>query len=207
MLGLAAAAALLLAPFAALADIFKYVDKSGHVYLTDKPDHAGYKLLVKTWKGWVERGARGSGRIDYRRAEVNRRRFGPTIAKAAKQYRLPDALLHAVIKAESYYDPNAISTAGAVGLMQLMPATAQRYGVRDRRDPTANIQGGSRYLRDLLQMFDNNLVLAIAAYNAGEGAVIEHGYKIPPYAETRGYVRKVLQFYRQNRQPVKGANS
>ncbi|MBZ0172075.1 MAG: transglycosylase SLT domain-containing protein [Phycisphaerales bacterium] len=180
------------------ADIFKYVDKNGHVYLTDRPNHPGYKLLVKTWKGWTE----SRGRIDFRRVELNRKRFGPAIRQIAREYQLPDALLHAVIKAESYYDPNAVSRAGAVGLMQLMPGTAQRYGVRDRRDPLANMHGGSRYLRDLLGMFNNNVVLALAAYNAGENAVIQNGYKIPPYSETRTYVKKVLQFYRENRTQV-----
>jgi soluble lytic murein transglycosylase-like protein len=79
--------------------------------------------------------------------------------------------------------------------MQLMPATAERYGVRDRKDPNANVTGGTRYLKDLLGMFDNDLVLALAAYNAGENAVIKHGRQIPPYAETQTYVRRVLKFY------------
>jgi soluble lytic murein transglycosylase-like protein len=178
------------------ADIYKYVDKYGHVYLTDRPPHKGYKLLIKTWKGWRY----GGGRIDYKRLEANRRRYAPTISQAAKKYELPETLLHAVIRAESAYDPNAVSTAGAVGLMQLMPATAQRYGVVNRKDPVANIHGGSRYLRDLLGMFNNNLTLAVAAYNAGENAVIAHGYKIPPYDETRTYVQRVLAFYKEQRQ-------
>jgi soluble lytic murein transglycosylase-like protein len=100
-----------------------------------------------------------------------------------------------VITAESAYDPDAVSSAGAVGLMQLMPGTAQRYGVANRRDPVANVAGGTRYLRDLLEMFDQNLVLAIAAYNAGENAVLEYGRRIPPYKETETYVRRVLKYY------------
>jgi soluble lytic murein transglycosylase-like protein len=182
----------------AMADIYKYVDAEGHVYLTDRPDHKGYKLLVKTWKGWKA----GRSKIDLARLEQNRRRFSPMIMQVAKQYQLPETLLHAVIKAESAYDPNAVSTAGAVGLMQLMPDTARRYGVQDRRDPIANMHGGSRYLRDLLGMFNNNLTLAIAAYNAGENAVIGYGYKIPPYDETRVYVKKVLQFYKEQHRPA-----
>lgn len=178
------------------ADIYKYVDKYGHVYLTDRPPHAGYKLLIKTWKGW----APGGSRIDYKRLEANRRRYAPTIAQAAKKYELPETLLHAVIRAESAYDANAVSTAGAVGLMQLMPSTARRYGVSNRKDPVANIHGGSRYLRDLLGMFNNNLTLAVAAYNAGENAVIASGYKIPPYDETRIYVQRVLAYYKEQRQ-------
>jgi len=79
--------------------------------------------------------------------------------------------------------------------MQLMPATAERYGVSNRSDPAQNLRGGTEYLHDLLEMFDNDLQLALAAYNAGENAVIRYGNKIPPYEETRGYVRKVLRFY------------
>jgi soluble lytic murein transglycosylase-like protein len=179
-------------PIVAGADIYKYVDKYGRVYLTDRPAHTGYKRLVKTWKGWSEV---TSSAINYRHLAQNRKRFAQTIELAAKNNKLPSALLHAVITAESAYDPNAVSRAGAVGLMQLMPATAERYGVRDRKDPRANVAGGTRYLKDLLGMFDNDLVLALAAYNAGENAVIKHGRQIPPYQETQTYVRRVLKFY------------
>ncbi len=178
-------------PFFAGADIYKYVDQHGRVHLTDRPSHDGFKRLVKTWKGWQE------ARVDYAGVSRNRRKYEPAIRSAAQNYRLPPALLHAVITAESAYDPNAISTAGAVGLMQLMPGTAARYGVRNRRDPMANVLGGTRYLRDLLEMFDNDLVLALAAYNAGENAVINHGRQIPPYKETQTYVRRVLKYYNE----------
>ena len=88
-----------------------------------------------------------------------------------------------------------MSRAGAMGLMQLMQRAAKRYGVSNRRDPRANVLGGTRYLKDLLDMFDNNLALALAAYNAGENAVIRNGHKIPPYEETQTYVRRVLKYY------------
>jgi soluble lytic murein transglycosylase-like protein len=176
-------------PLVAGADIYKYVDKYGRVHLTDEPIHDGYKRLVKTWKGWTEAG------IAYRSLEKNRVRYAPTIDLVAKSNRLPSALIHAVITAESADDANAVSHADAVGLMQLMPATAKRYGVRNRRDPRANVLGGTRYLKDLLGMFDNNLVLALAAYNAGENAVISYGRQIPPYRETQTYVRRVLRYY------------
>ena len=182
--------ALIALPIVAGADIYKYVDKYGRVYLTDKPQHNGYQRLVKTWKGW-----QNAPSIAYHALEKNRRRFTPTIASAARRYRIPPALLHAVITAESAYDPQATSHAGAVGLMQLMPGTAERYGVRNRKDPSANVVGGTRYLRDLLEMFDNNIVLALAAYNAGENAVIKYGHKIPPYEETQTYVKRVLKYY------------
>lgn len=184
--------AVLWAGVAGATDIYKYVDKEGKVYFTDQPDHTGYRRLVKTWKGWTE------ARIDYARIEKNRAKYAPTIQRAAELYQIPEALLHAVIRAESAYDPNATSVAGAVGMMQLMPDTARRYGVANREDPIANIAGGSRYLRDLLKMFDRDLTLALAAYNAGENAVLEHGRKVPPYDETRTYVRKVLALYQEN---------
>ena len=176
------------------ADIYKYVDKHGRVILTDKPTHRGYKRLVKTWKGWVEVERRKGPSIN---VAANRKKFSGTINYFAKQYKLPTPLLHAVITAESSYDPDAVSSAGAVGLMQLMPGTARRYGVTNRRNPYQNIKGGSNYLRDLLGMFDNDLTLALAAYNAGENAVKKYGNKIPPFHETRTYVRKVLSYYKQ----------
>ena len=104
----------------------------------------------------------------------------------------------AVITIESAYDPNAISRAGAVGLMQLMPATAKRYGVINRHNPVANLSGGTRYLKDLLIRFDSNLELALAGYNAGENAVEKYGNKVPPYDETQQYVRKVMELYSQH---------
>lgn len=180
-------------PLATLADIYKYTDKYGRVFLTDRPSHSGYKRLVKTWKGWSPAGSKS---INYGLLAENRKRFSRTIDQAARVHKLPTALVHAVITAESAYDPDAVSSAGAVGLMQLMPATAQRYGVDDRKDPNANVAGGTRYLKDLLGMFNNDLTLAIAAYNAGENAVISYGRKIPPYEETQAYVRRVLQYYK-----------
>ena len=186
-------------PAIALADIYKYVDQYGRVYLTDKPSHSGFKRLVKTWKGWGESAA---AHVNFSQLSENRKRFGGNIEAAARDHQLPLALVHAVITAESAYDPNAVSRAGAVGLMQLMPATAERYGVRDRRDPVANITGGTRYLRDLLGMFDNDVRLAVAAYNAGENAVLSYGRQVPPYAETQAYVKTVLQYYREYQQKL-----
>ncbi len=182
----------MLAVTTAHADVFKYTDKRGRVYLTDQPPHQGYRLLIKTWKGWEERKSPGVNTLKH-----NQSRFKSVIKQAAQKHGLPHTLLHAVITAESSYDPNALSKAGAVGLMQLMPGTAKRYGVSNRRDPVANIRGGSHYLRDLLTQFDNNVVLALAAYNAGENAVIKYGNKIPPYKETRNYVNKVLKYYKK----------
>ncbi|WP_328485116.1 lytic transglycosylase domain-containing protein [Methylobacillus arboreus] len=119
------------------------------------------------------------------------------IASAAQANSLEPALLHAVIKAESGYRPLAVSSRGAKGLMQLMPATARQLGVINIDDPAQNIQAGARYLSLLQQQFNGDISLALAAYNAGPGAVARHGNTIPPYAETQAYVPKVLQAYRQ----------
>jgi len=181
-------------PSAVYADIYKYVDKHGRVILTDTPKSSKYKRLVKTWKGWVEQKSNNSS---YKNFSKNREKYSPAIKHVASRYRLPHTLLHAVITAESSYNADAVSRSGAVGLMQLMPETAKRYGVKDRRNPVDNINGGTHYLRDLLRMFDNNLVLALAAYNAGENAVKEYGNKIPPYKETRSYVNKVIRYYKK----------
>lgn len=135
------------------------------------------------------RAPRVSGSMAARRAQ-----YEGLIQAAARRHRVPAELLHAVIRAESAYRPDALSHAGACGLMQLMPGTARRFNVRDIWDPAENIRGGATYLRLLLDMFDNDLRLALAAYNAGEGAVRRYGNQIPPFRETQGYVRTVMQF-------------
>ena len=185
--------ALLVSP-ATLADIYKSVDKHGRVTLTDRPSNTNSVRLVKTWKGWVEQSNRSYNSAEFQK---NMKKFMPTVNYAAQKYNLPNSLLHAVITAESSYNPTAVSRAGAVGLMQLMPETARRYGVKDRRNPYENIHGGSRYLRDLLTMFNNDLKLALAAYNAGEGAVKKYGNQIPPYKETQTYVSRVISYYKK----------
>ncbi len=123
-------------------------------------------------------------------------KYAPSVAEAAQAEQIDQALLHAVITAESGYNPMAVSAKGASGLMQLMPATAKRYAVKDAFDPAQNIRGGARYLRDLMGRFDNDLELVLAAYNAGENAVMRHGRRVPPFRETQHYVPKVLRLYR-----------
>jgi len=174
------------------AEVYKYVDSQGQVHLTDRPPNDKYKLIQKAGKKLR------MPRINFRDKDANRKRFASKIAEVANRYQVPEALLHAVITIESAYDPNAISRAGAVGLMQLMPATARRYGVANRRNPSANLTGGTRYLKDLLLRFDSNLELALAGYNAGGNAVEKFGNRIPPFDETQNYVRKVLQLYSQH---------
>ena len=175
----------------AAVEIYRYVDSKGQVHLTDRPPDDRYQLIQKNGKKLFTQ------RINLQDKEANRKRFAPKIARVARQYRVPEKLIHAVITIESAYDPDAVSRAGAVGLMQLMPATARRYGVSDRRDPTANIIGGTRYLRDLILQFDRDLELALAGYNAGENAVKKYGNQVPPFSETQSYVRKVLELYSQ----------
>jgi soluble lytic murein transglycosylase-like protein len=126
-------------------------------------------------------------------------RYAPVIKAAAEASNVPVALIEAVITAESQFNPNAVSPVGAVGMMQLMPKTAERFGVKDRTDPEENILGGAKYLKVLLKRFDNDQSLAIAAYNAGEGNVKKHGNKIPPFPETQKYVPKVLAYYAEYR--------
>jgi soluble lytic murein transglycosylase-like protein len=117
------------------------------------------------------------------------------VSSAAKKSGVDRRLLHALIKVESNYNPDAVSSKGACGLMQVMPETARRYGVNNILDPEQNIQAGAQYFSDLLKLFDNNLELAVAAYNAGENAVIKSGSRIPNYPETHDYVAKVMTVY------------
>lgn len=141
-------------------------------------------------------------RLKQRTPKWQRNRFAKMILEAAQRNGLNSALLHSVIRVESDFDPNATSSKGAVGLMQLMPATAKHYGVWDSTDPEANIHGGARFLAELLKRFDNDLELSLAAYNAGPTAVNRYGRKIPPYPETRRYVAKVLRYYREYRRAM-----
>lgn len=185
-------------PSSALADVYKYRDARGHIHLTDKP-MPGMRLMqsYRISTGRVVTGLKPRAKAGASLARLHKRRdeLTPLIARVATASQLRPALVHAVVRAESAYLSDAVSPKGAVGLMQLMPATAERYGVTDRSNPAQNLRGGTEYLRDLLEMFDNDLQLALAAYNAGENAVIRYGNKIPPYKETQGYVRKVIRFY------------
>ena len=176
----------------ALADLYKYRDLRGHIHLTDRPMPG--MTLIKRYS--LSGGRSGKARDSLAAMRERRSRLAGMIERAAEASSLPPELIHAVVRAESAYKSDAVSSKGAVGLMQLMPGTAERYGVTDRQDPMQNLDGGTRYLRDLLRMFDNDLELALAGYNAGENAVIRYGNAIPPFPETQNYVRKVIRFYR-----------
>lgn len=123
-------------------------------------------------------------------------RYHAIVQQAGRKHRISTRLIHAIIAVESAYRADAVSHRGALGLMQLMPATARRYGFTDLLDPAQNIHAGVRHLRELLELFDGNALLALAAYNAGAGAVMHYG-GIPPYRETMQYVSKVLDRYAQ----------
>ena len=184
----------LLSPLAQ-ADIYGYTDAVGTLVLSDVKFDKRYALLLQTEIAQNPALAIpiAGGRINWE----NQKRFAGIVAQAARTYQLDEALLHAVISTESGYDPRAISPKGAIGLMQIMPATGKRFGVTNLNDPALNIEAGARYLRVLLRQFDNDLQLVLAAYNAGENAVLRHGRRIPPYRETRQYVPRVLALYKK----------
>jgi soluble lytic murein transglycosylase-like protein len=187
---------MLLLANSAAADIYSYTDDSGALHFSNVPADSRYRLY------FPEPRAAGGPQYDSAAARakslpvLNERPWSAIINKLARANQLEPALIHAVIVAESGYNPRALSRKGAMGLMQIMPATAQRYRVADPYDPRQNIEAGARHLRNLLVLFNQNLELALAAYNAGEEAVLKHGRAIPPYVETRQYVPKVIDLYR-----------
>ncbi len=169
---------LLAAP--AAADIYMYVDRDGVMHFTNAPTSSDYKVYVK------ERPRRRGRTIDDSR-------FDRYIDEAATLHGLDFPLLKAVIRAESAFDPKAVSKKGAMGLMQIMPENLEAFRVFDPFDPWQNIMGGARYLKSLIQRFDGKLPLALAAYNAGPRMVDSHR-GIPPFPETQDYVKRVLKF-------------
>ncbi len=186
------------------ADVFGYADESGAIYLTDTPSGEHYQLLlaspVEPSKEVVAESEQNpSEDVSTSSKLLHNLRYLEEVKVAAKSSGVETALLHAVITAESNYNYRATSPKGARGLMQLMPVTAKRFGVSNMYDPGQNIQGGALYLAYLLKLFNNDFKLAIAAYNAGENAVIQHGNKIPPYSETVNYVSKVMGLYKKLR--------
>jgi soluble lytic murein transglycosylase-like protein len=166
------------------------------VSLSNVPTDNRYTVLIAAPKELV---------VDLPAAEMRKEpkdagrkaRYDKLVEKVSTTYGVESALIHAVISVESGYDAKAVSKKGAAGLMQLMPKTAKRYDVADVMDPAQNLDGGTRYLRDLLTMFNRNVGLALAAYNAGESAVVKYRNQIPPFRETVRYVPRVLDFYQR----------
>lgn len=193
----ALAVVLLVAPRPVAADIYMYKDKNGVTHFTNiKPKRSKYKRLYKRGSGKASRRrCKGCDVVPAKDASSARfTRYDKFIYGAARLYKIPVALIRAVIESESDFDPRVVSSAGAKGLMQLMPMTAKKMGVTDVYDPRENIYGGTRYLRVMANTFNGNLVLTVAGYHAGPGAVAR--YKgVPPYVTTHKYVRLVIRRY------------
>jgi soluble lytic murein transglycosylase-like protein len=184
-----------------LAGTYTFIDKAGVTHFTNVPTDTRYtQMRPVRYEPSARLASRPVNPIDRAAAQ---KRFDPIIEDAARRSHLDAALVRAVVAAESDYDPSAVSSKGAIGLMQLMPETGRRYGVTNLYDPVQNVHAGSMYLRDLLKKFNNDLHLSLAAYNAGEAAVIRSGNRIPPYSETQQYLPKVLELYRQSRLAVR----
>ena len=184
--------------YPACADIYMYADNDGMVYLTNEPENKHYQVLVAAPGVHTEE----TPLPETRKTSpfvARKIKYDPLVEEVARTYGLDSALLHAVITVESSYNPNAVSKKGASGLMQLMPGIARHYGVVDSLDPVQNLHGGAKYLRDMMILFNSDMSLAVAAYNAGETAVVRNGNRIPPFRETMDYVPKVMNFYREYR--------
>jgi len=194
------------------ADIYAYVDDQGRSHFSDVQVDARYRLYMKTKAATVEKTPAGESTAEVVVADAEpaaaferpvplqaRKRYNEMIAKVAKEQAVDPALLHAVVTVESAYNARAKSPKGATGLMQLMPDTGKRFGAKNLLNPLENLRAGARYLRSLLELFDNNMRLAIAAYNAGEGAVMRSGNAVPNYPETRAYVPRVMDLYQRFR--------
>jgi hypothetical protein len=191
--GLAFLTALLLLPLGSAASegIYRYVEKDGTIIYTNVPPPGSKR--AKKLKGTFTQTQAPSAPVRGRSSAPAD--LEPHIEVASKRYKIPASLVRAIMQAESNFDANAVSPKGACGLMQLMPQTAAEMYVKDIFDEKENIDGGVRYLRVLANQFEGDMVKMVAAYNAGPDAVRKYGGRVPPYAETQEYVRKVLQLY------------
>ena len=182
----------------ARARIYTYVDEQGVRHYTDVPDSNRYRLLVLSSQDRTASGDRYDSMLLAKAGQ-----YDSIIEKAAQSASVEPNLLRAVIVVESGFNSRAVSKRGAVGLMQLMPATASRFGVSNLYDPRENVHAGARYLKFLMDRFGQNVRLALAAYNAGEDAVDRNGGQIPPFSETMAYVPRVLKIYRMLEDPLR----
>jgi soluble lytic murein transglycosylase-like protein len=182
---------LLAAAAGASSKIYFFMDDQGVRHYTDTPDNNRYRLLVLRPQDRTASGDRYDAQLLARATQ-----YDAIIEHAASAAALEPNLLRAVIVVESGFNVRAMSKRGAMGLMQLMPATAARFGIADSFDPRQNVGAGARYLKFLLDRFGQNVSLALAAYNAGEEAVDRNGGQIPPYTETMAYVPRVLKIFR-----------
>ncbi len=166
------------------ADIYSYRDENGVIHFSNVPTDLRYRFKIREEE------------VDVYLIEDPSLRYEPIIRRASVRHRMGYPLIKAVIKAESNFNPSLVSRAGACGLMQLMPETAREMGVSQVFDPEQNIEGGCRYLRKLLDRFDGDLILALAAYNAGARPVLEHD-GVPPFPETERFIERVLDYEQQ----------
>ena len=189
----------------AAADIYKYTDKNGVVHYTNIKPRRGAKHRWKRVGDFTPKAGKPSARrgsckwcdkVPARDSSAERyKRYDKFIYEAATLYKIPAALIRAVIEAESDYDPRVVSSTNARGLMQLMPSVIKDMGVRNVHDPRENILGGTRLLRVLANRYNGDLVLTVAAYHAGMGSVARYRNNVPPYVNTRNYLRKVVRLY------------
>lgn len=197
-----AALKLVITPCFALADVYIDLSNVEEISISNNEQRRAYAIKIAEPIEQADQTAvlifNGASKIN-ESIKVSKKQlpYHSEVLLAAKETQLEPALIHAIIATESKHNTSAKSHKGAVGLMQLMPATARKFNVKNMRDPQQNILAGSQYLRELLTQFNGNLSLSLAAYNAGPGAVIKYQHKIPPYKETRHYVPKVLKYYRQ----------
>jgi soluble lytic murein transglycosylase-like protein len=189
-------------PYGVLAEIYVYVDKNGVSHYTNAPTDGRYKK-ARLEQLNTEPGRSVSARETWQKARratpQNPAKYEHYISKAALSHEIDPLLIKAIIRTESNFDPFAVSSKGAQGLMQLMPGTARNMRVGNAFDPAQNISGGARYLRELLNSYGGNLTLSLAAYNAGPGNVAKNG-PLPKIPETREYVNKVIRHYRSYQQ-------
>lgn len=175
-------------------EIYRSYDAAGKPIFSDRPVNRTSQVFA-TFDGTRLWPRSGSGPITLPQLAARRKALDPLVQRVAATHGLHAGLLKAIIEVESGFNSRARSPKGAIGLMQVMPATAARYGQFDLYSPEQNVDVGARYLRDLLKMFHGDVRLAVAAYNAGEGAVIRHGRRVPPYQETIKYVPMVMERY------------
>jgi hypothetical protein len=182
------------APGMARADVYSYTDSNGVTHFSNVPLDSRYQLQITTTPREAVVALPKDKSIDWLARSAQ---YDGVIRSAAKDAKIQAELVRAVIVVGSGFNPRAVSKQGKVGLMQLMPATAKRYGVKDIYDPEQNVRAGARYLSDLLDRFDSNLELALAAYNAGEETVERYGRHVPPFRETLAYVPSVMRVYQR----------
>lgn len=176
----------LLRPYILKAQLYKYIDVNGVIHYSDKPFSQGRVIYSKDSIG---------NDNDINMDSTDEMFVDNIIYRASRLFEIDPALIKAIIKVESDFNPDAVSRAGAQGLMQLMPITAYNMDVTNPFDPEENIIGGTRYFKYLLDRFNNDLKVSLAAYNAGETTVIKNGGNIPRYKETRGFIKKVIKYY------------